>query len=132
MQKTPPDGPEFSLVLKKLLERETNWKSWQKANCPAFEKFPSKQPQQSASISISSESKEAEGGVKTSTNCRVLYCPELELACLIKYSLYLVQDLRVVSTVFIFICLFVFILSDLFLHLFPPRKTPLIRYDENE
>ena len=40
MQKTPPDGPEFVLVLRKLLERETNWKKWQKGSCASFEKYP--------------------------------------------------------------------------------------------
>ena len=30
------------MVIKKLLERETNWKNWIKSSCPPFEKFPSK------------------------------------------------------------------------------------------
>ena len=37
---TPPNGPQFVLMLKCLLERESNWKKWQKSSCPPFEKFP--------------------------------------------------------------------------------------------
>ena len=34
------------MVIKKLLERELNWKNWIKASCPPFEKFPIKKSEE--------------------------------------------------------------------------------------
>ena len=36
------------MVIKKLLERELNWKNWIKASCPPFEKFPIKKNEEIA------------------------------------------------------------------------------------
>lgn len=36
------------MIIKKLLERELNWKNWIKASCPPFEKFPIKKNEEIA------------------------------------------------------------------------------------
>ena len=38
MQKTPPNGPEFAAVLRRMLVREANWNNWKVASCPKFER----------------------------------------------------------------------------------------------
>ena len=38
------------MVIKKLLERESNWKNWIKASCPPFEKFPIKKNEEIVSL----------------------------------------------------------------------------------
>ena len=37
------------MVMKKLLERELNWKNWIKSSCPPFEKFPLKKNEEMTS-----------------------------------------------------------------------------------
>lgn len=38
IKETPPDGPEFSEIVKKILQREERWNNWKNESCPEIKK----------------------------------------------------------------------------------------------